>query len=211
MEFLEIRNTGTTTVNLSGVYFTGTGLVYQFPANSTLGPGLCVIIAANAAVFQTRYGFSPFGQFTRHLSNSGEMLLIADAFGNVIDLVEYADRTPWPDADGNGSYLQLRDLALDNSLPESWDASTQVITSVTEPIEEVSINIYPNPVSDVLTVRAARDISSICLYDMRGTVILTQQADGPETNVDMSALTPGAYIIRIFTSVGSIPRTVVKN
>ena len=59
MEFLEIRNTGTTTVNLSGVYFTGTGLVYQFPANSTLGPGLCVIIAANAAVFQTRYGFSP--------------------------------------------------------------------------------------------------------------------------------------------------------
>jgi len=211
MEFLEIRNTGTTTVNLSGVYFTGTGLVYQFPANSTLGPGLCVIIAANAAVFQTRYGFSPFGQFTRHLSNSGEMLLIADAFGNVIDLVEYADRTPWPDADGNGSYLQLRDLALDNSLPESWDASTQVITSVTEPIEEVSINIYPNPVSDVLTVRAARDISSICLYDMRGTVILTQQVDGPETNVDMSALSPGAYIIRIFTSVGSIPRTVVKN
>jgi hypothetical protein len=211
MEFLEIRNTGTTTVNLSGVYFTGTGLVYQFPANSTLGPGLCVIIAANAAVFQTRYGFSPFGQFTRHLSNSGEMLQIADAFGNAIDLVEYADRTPWPDADGNGSYLQLRDLALDNSLPESWDASTQVITSVTEPIEEVSINIYPNPVSDVLTVRAARDISSICLYDMRGTVILTQQADGPETNVDMSALTPGAYIIRIFTSAGSIPRTVVKN
>ncbi len=211
MEFLEIRNTGTTTVNLSGVYFTGTGLVYQFPSNSTLGPGLCVIIAANAAVFQSRYGFSPFGQFTRHLSNSGEMLLMADAFGNVIDMVEYADRAPWPDADGNGSYLQLRDLILDNSLPESWEASNQVITSVTEPIEEVSINIYPNPVSDVLTVRAARDISSICLYDMRGTVILTQQADGPETNVDMSALTPGAYIIRIFTSAGSIPRTVVKN
>ena len=211
MEFLEIRNTGTTTINLSGIFFTGTGLVYQFPANSTLGPGLCVIIAANAAVFQSRYGFSPFGQFTRHLSNSGEMLLMADAFGNVIDMVEYADRTPWPDADGNGSYLQLRDLALDNSLPESWEASNMVITSVTEPAEEVIINIYPNPVSDILTIRAARDISSVCLYDMRGTIILTQQVGGPETVVDMSVLTPGTYIIRIFTSEGSIPRTVVKN
>jgi len=211
MEFIEVRNTGTTSVNLSGVFFTGTGLVYQFPANSTLGPGLCVIIAANAAVFQSRYGFSPFGQFTRHLSNSGEMLLMADAFGNVIDMVEYSDRTPWPDADGNGSYIQLRDLALDNSLPESWEASNQVITSVTEPVEEGSINLYPNPVSDDLTVRAARDISSICLYDMRGTVILTQQVDGPEAVVDMSALTPGVYIIRIFTSEGSIPRRVVKN
>ncbi len=211
MEFIEVRNTGTTSVNLSGVFFTGTGLVYQFPSNSTLGPGLCVIIAANAAVFQSRYGFSPFGQFTRHLSNSGEMLLMADAFGNVIDMVEYSDRTPWPDADGNGSYIQLRDLALDNSLPESWEASNQVITSVTEPVEEGSINLYPNPVSDDLTVRAARDISSICLYDMRGTVILTQQVDGPEAVVDMSALTPGVYIIRIFTSEGSIPRRVVKN
>jgi len=211
MEFLEIRNTGTTTVNLSGIFFTGTGLVYQFPANSTLGPGLCVIIAANATVFQSKYGFSPFGQFTRHLSNSGEMLLMTDAFGNVIDMVEYSDRTPWPDADGNGSYLQLRDLALDNSLPESWEASNLVITSVTEPAEEVSINIFPNPVSDNLTIRAARDISSICLYDIRGTIILTQQCDGPETVVDMSPLTPGTYIIRIFTSEGSIPRRIIKN
>jgi hypothetical protein len=211
LEFLEIRNTGTTTVNLSGIFFTGTGLVYQFPANSTLGPGLCVIITANATVFQAKYGFSPFGQFTRHLSNSGEMLLLADAFGNVIDMVEYADRIPWPDADGNGSYLQLRDLALDNSLPESWETSNQVITSVKDPAEDVSISIYPNPVSDMLTVRAGTDISSICLYDMHGTIILTQQGDGPETVVEMSTLTPGAYIIRIFTSEGSIPRMIVKN
>ena len=37
LEFLEIRNNSNTTVNLSGVYFLGTGLVYQFPANSDPG------------------------------------------------------------------------------------------------------------------------------------------------------------------------------
>ena len=38
LEFMEIRNNSDVTVNLSGVYFRGTGLVYQFPANSTLAP-----------------------------------------------------------------------------------------------------------------------------------------------------------------------------
>jgi hypothetical protein len=119
LEFIEIRNTGNTNVSLSGIYFAGTGLVYQFPANSILGPGLCVILASNAAIFQSRYGFAPFGQYTRHLSNSSEALTLADAFGNVIDFVEYDDDNPWPDADGNGYYLALADSGLDNSLKRS--------------------------------------------------------------------------------------------
>lgn len=210
LEFLEIRNTGTTTVNLSGIYFMGTGLVYQFPANATLAPGLCVILAANATVFQSKYGFSPFGQFTRHLSNSDESLILADAFGNVIDRVDYSDKSPWPDADGNGSYLQLRDPALDNSLPASWEASGQVITSVDEDAAGVEISIYPNPASDLLTIRAATEISSICLYDIRGTILLTRHVEGPETVIDMSTVSPGTYIIRIFTAAGSFPRIVVR-
>jgi hypothetical protein len=209
LEFLEIRNTGTTSVNLSGVYFMGTGVVYQFPANSTLGPGLCVIIAANATVFQAKYGFSPFGQFTRHLSNSSEILLMADGFGNQIDVVEYSDQSPWPDADGNGSYLRLKDTALDNSLAGSWEASSDIITSAENPAV-AEFAVYPNPVTDILYIRAETDISSICIYDTRGTILLTQEGNGPEAAVDMSSLKPGIYIIRIFTREGSFPRMAVK-
>jgi hypothetical protein len=209
MEFLEIRNTGTVSVNLSGVYFMGTGVVYQFPANSTLGPGLCVIIASNATVFQAKYGFSPFGQFTRHLSNSGEILLMADAFGNQIDVVEYSDQIPWPDADGNGSYLRLKDTALDNSLAGSWEASSDIITSAWNP-SVAEFTVFPNPVTDILNIRSETDISSICIYDTRGTILLTQEGNGPATAVDMSALNPGIYIIRIFTREGSFPQMAVK-
>lgn len=210
LEFLEIRNTGPSTVNLSGIYFMGTGLVYQFPANTTLEPGLCVILASNATVFQALYGFSPFGQFTRHLSNSGEALILADAFGNLIDIVEYSDETPWPDADGNGAYLRLRDTALDNNLATSWDASSEVITSVGEPTEDLSFTVYPNPVNDLLTVTSETEITSICIYDLRGTILLSQEINGHETRVDMSALLSGVYIVRIFTREGSFPRMVVK-
>jgi hypothetical protein len=210
LEWLEIRNTGTTTVNLSGVYFMGTGLVYQFPANSTLGPGLCVILASNATIFQSRYGFSPFGQFTRHLSNSSEKLILADAFGNLIDFVEYSDQSPWPYADGNGSYLRLRDTALDNSLAENWEASSEIITGTEETSASGEISIYPNPVRDLLTISAGTDISSICVYDIRGTIMWSQEANSLQITIDMHAMSPGVYILRIFTRDGSFPRMVIK-
>lgn len=210
LEFIEIRNTGTATVNLSGIYFMGTGFVYQFPANSTLAPDRCVILASNATIFQAKYGFSPFGQFTRHLSNSGESLILADAFGNVIDITEYSNEAPWPDAGGNGSYLSLKDTALDNSLPESWEASSEVIASAAEPLADIPISLYPNPVGDLLTLIAETEISSICVYSMGGNILLVQEADSRETTVNMSSMPPGVYIIRIFTRDGSYPRMVVK-
>ena len=120
LQFIEISNTGTVTVDLTGIYFAGTGLVYQFPPNSTLPPDSSVFLAGNTVVFQVKYGFSPFGKFTRDLSNKSQNIVLADGFGNVIDNVYYYDSSPWPDADGNGYYLQLTDPALDNNVAESW-------------------------------------------------------------------------------------------
>lgn len=210
MEFIEIRNTGNSSVNLSGVYFLGTGLVYNFPSGTALGPGLCVILAANATVFQSRYGFSPFGQFTRHLSNNTESLILADAFGNIIDSVVYSDQSPWPDADGNGYYIRLRDLALDNGLPENWEASGEIITSVQAPAEGISLKVYPNPVSDVLYISSETDISSISIYDIRGGLLMTQHHGSTDCMADVSWLSPGTYILRIFTAQGSRAVRFVK-
>ena len=210
LEFLEIRNTGSTTANLSGIYFRGTGFVYQFPANATLGTGLCVIIASNATVFQSKYGFAPYGEFTRQLSNSGEQLVLSDAFGNVIDFVEYADVSPWPDADGNGSYLKLAEITLDNSLPESWIASNDIITSVDAPFAEIKFIVYPNPVREILNVEADSDISSISIYDIRGSHLMNIRFESSRCTVDVSGLTPGTYIVRVFTADGSQSVKFVK-
>ena len=211
LEFIEIRNTGNTSVSLSGIYFAGTGLVYQFPANSTLGPGLCVILASNAAVFQSRYGFAPFGQYTRHLSNSSEALTLADAFGNVIDFVEYDDDNPWPDADGNGYYLALADSGFDNSLPESWTASNGVITSIEIPSAEAEFEVYPNPFRDILSISSESEISSICLYDMQGRILDYFVIWSSNCQLDLSHLSPGTYIICVFTAEGSSTRKIIKS
>ena len=210
LEFIEIRNTGSTSVNLSGIYFRGTGFVYQFPANATLGAGLCVIIASNATLFQSKYGFAPFGEFTRQLSNSGEKLVLSDAFGNLVDYVEYSDDIPWPSADGNGSYLMLAGLTLDNSLPESWTASNNIITSTEAPAAGINFTIFPNPVRDMLSISSDTEISSISLYDLRGNRIIVQRCNDSLCTVDVSGLVSGTYIVRVFTAAGSRAVQFVK-
>ena len=210
MEFIEIRNTGTTTVNLSGVYFPGTGFVYRFPASSTLAPGLCVILASNASVFQSVYGFAPFGQFTKHLSNSGEPLILADAFGNVIDHVEYSDMSPWPDADGNGYYLKLASTDLDNSLAESWTASNDLITSFEVPYEPVSVTIFPNPFREFINIRSESVITSVDVNDINGRLVISQPGGSESCEVNGSSLAAGTYIIRVTTGDRYHTEKIVK-
>jgi len=210
LEFVEIRNAGSTAANLSGIYFRGTGFVYQFPANATLGAGLSVIIASNATVFQSRYGFAPFGEFTRQLSNSSEELVLSDAFGNLVDYVHYSDASPWPNADGNGAYLKLAGLALDNSLPGSWITSNDLITSIDGPAAEINFIVYPNPVSNILTISSENEISSISIYDLRGNRIMVLRCNGSLCTVDVSGLVRGTYIVSVFTAEGSRAVKFVK-
>ena len=211
LEFIEIRNNSDVTVSLTGIYFQGTGLTYCFPAGATLTAHSCVIIASNGNAFQSTRGFAPFGQFTRHLSNSSESLVLLDAFGNVIDEVQYSDSPPWPDADGNGNYLKLSDVNLDNSLPSSWVASNDIISSVEVPVADINIIIYPNPVSDVLHIRSDREITNLIIYDLHGRTIMTLNGGCSECDVDLRHLTRGTYIVKVVTADGSLTEKIVKD
>jgi len=66
------------------------------------------------------------GQFSGQLSNSGELLRVLAANGDVIASVTYGDSAPWPSAaDGDGPSLTLIHPAagVDYSAPENWRAS----------------------------------------------------------------------------------------
>lgn len=199
LEFIEIRNNGTQAVNMTGIYFRGTGLVYQFPANSTLGPGLCVILASNAGEFQRKYDFAPYGQFTRQLSNNSQAIVLADGFGNIIDSVTYLDASPWPVADGNGFFLKLTDINLDNSLPSSWIASNEIITATDDLPFAGSIRIFPNPVADMLRIQADRPLISVILTDIQGRTMLASEPGTVSYEIDMTGFKPGTYIVTVIT------------
>jgi hypothetical protein len=211
LEYIEITNNGDQTVDLTGVYFAGTGLVYQFPPNSSIGPSSSIILASNYTAFRLKYGFSPAGRFSRHLSNKGQNIVLCDGFGNIIDNVSYMDTIPWPEADGNGSYLKLTDNNLDNNDPASWIAANDVITSSETFVTEDDILIYPNPVGDILNINSGFDIKSITLFDIYGRQLSSVRTGGNSYELDMEQFSGGLYILRIVTSQGTYVRKIIKD
>jgi hypothetical protein len=210
LEFIEIRNNGTQTVILTGIYFRGTGLVYQFPANSTLAPGSCVILASNSAEFQRKYGFAPYGQFTRQLSNNSQTITLADGFGNIIDNLTYSDAFPWPVADGNGSYLKLTDINLDNALPSSWIASNDIITAADDLPFTGNLRLFPNPVSDWLHITADRPLIAVIITDLSGRTMFNFEPETGSYDLDMTGFKPGTYILTVVTEGKTWTEKIVR-
>lgn len=210
LEFLEIRNNGNQTVDLTGICFSGTGLVFQFPPGSVVGPQEAIVLAGNPAVFYSKYGFSPFAKYSRSLSNKGENIVLTDAFGNVIDQVIYSDTIPWPEADGNGYYLKLKDPDLDNNDPENWIAATETLTYEREMTADHGPELYPNPATDILSIRNNAVITSIILYDIYGRMMMTSEINSDVCDLDISRFFPGIYILSMTTTSGTFTEKFVK-
>ena len=135
-EFLELMNSGTQTIDLSGVKFI-TGITFDFATAGlrTLEPGARLLIVNDLAAFQERYGMAfsnqIAGEYTGNLSNDGELITMVDASGTTIHSFTYNDQLPWPEGpDGDGFTLVLIDPSqqpvLEHAAPASWRASGAV-------------------------------------------------------------------------------------
>jgi hypothetical protein len=209
-EFIEILNNGASTVNLSGVYFSGTGFVYQFPPASVIGSNSKIILAGNSDVFIKKYGISPFGQFTRNLSNKGEKLVLADGFGNIIDSVTYSDSSPWPNADGNGYYLDLIDPLSDNSIAGNWTASANILLTIRESENNPMLKLFPSPVKENLSIESSVTIKTVELFDFQGRIIKRTNVDSGKYSLNMSSYPKGIYMLHIITRDKNFVRKVIK-
>jgi len=209
-EFIEIKNTDSKTVNLTGVYFSGTGFIYQFPAHSEIFSNATKILASDSTVFMAKYGFQPSGQFTRNLSNKGENIVLADGFGNVIDSVRYSNLPPWPNADGNGYYLNLTDPYSDNSIATNWTASTSTTVSVENIENRNELKLYPTPVRANLTIESSGNILILQLFDFQGRMLRTINVNNGIFDLDMSSCFPGIYLIHITTPDGNFIQKILK-
>jgi hypothetical protein len=213
-EFIEITNNGTESLDLTGVYFSGTGFVFQFYPGATLPPGGIIQLANDKKRFTDRYGFNPFGEFTRNLSDTGQRLTLADGFGNVIDEVDYSNILPWPDANGNGYHIKLTDPSFDNTIASNWVATNEAISSnvivvgIEDELEQ--LELYPNPVEGSFTVKTNSPTVSWKLLDQQGRLLNSKKASSNSIAVDMTHYSRGLYFISITTHDRTVVRKVMK-
>ena len=215
LEFIEITNHSDEAVDLTGVYFRELGISYGFPSGAVLPAREALVLCSDSLAFLEYYNTEPFGQFARNLSNKSENLVLADAWGNVIDEVCYQDSDPWPwEADGEGYYLELIDLDLDNSLPESWTVGND-LTGISENQDAAGgFRVRPNPAHDAVVIEmlpsgeqpyASLFSQASALYriaNVLGQTLITGRLDTDDATpglatINVSALPAGLYFITI--------------
>lgn len=144
LEFIQIDNNSDDDIDLTGIYLRELGITYNFPNGSHLAARDALVLCSDSLAYIQYYNKLPFGEYQRKLSNKSEKIVLADAWGNVIDEVHYSDSEPWPtEPDGNGPYLKLIDLELDNSLAENWTYSTEYDNA--DEISDNKLAVFPNP------------------------------------------------------------------
>ena len=210
LEFIEITNNGDDEVDLTGIYFRELGLTYQFPDGMHLAGRQALVLCSDSLMFSEYYGMTPFGQYNRKLDNKSENLVLVDAWGNIIDEVQYSDSEPWPtEADGNGPFLQLKDLDSDNSLAENWTISYDLTGIEEEPL--VLAHLYPNPTSGMIHIALEGNATHCQIIDLLGNILLETSPSSPVFDLDLSGLPSGMYMVKMQLGDGRrVFRKVVK-
>lgn len=203
-EFLELKNTGSHALDLTGLRFSE-GIGYAFADGATLGPGQFLVLVRNPEQFAARYPGVPwFGVYTGKLANEGERLTITNALGARVLGLDYNDRPPWPvAADGHGFSLVPLDAASRPSSDQGrwWRASAQPGGSpgVDDPeptVPRVVINEILSaplpPATDAVELfnpaAASADVSGWFLTDNPAVPRKFRIPDG-------TVLAPGAFVV----------------
>lgn len=194
LEFIQIDNNSDDDIDLTGIYLRELGITYNFPNGSHLAARDALVLCSDSLAYIQYYNKLPFGEYQRKLSNKSEKIVLADAWGNVIDEVHYSDSEPWPkEPDGNGPYLKLIDLELDNSLAENWTYSTEYDNA--DKISDNKLAVFPNPANGMLNIVTKKHIISTEIIDLFGRII----ARFSDNTINVSTLPNGYYNIRITT------------
>lgn len=83
----------------------------------------------------------------------------------------------------------------------------QLITNTVADAQELTtktVDVFPNPADDLLTVRAEKQVSLIELVDLNGKIIRTIADPLPNSQLSLDELAAGTFICRVHTTDGFI-------
>jgi uncharacterized repeat protein (TIGR01451 family) len=111
---------------------------------------------------------------------------------------------------GIGSTLENKaDIFFDYNSPITTNEFVSTIQTLIVPDNAFfSINLFPNPVYDFLTIRSNSSILKIEIYGMDGRLIQIKSIT--DNKVNLSELKSGDYLIKVFSNKGVLTKKMVK-
>ncbi len=203
LEFLELKNVGTNTLNLSGLAFSA-GITLAFTNGTFLGPGDFLVLVRNATAFAARHpGVAVHGGFVGQLNNGGETIALSYPGGGNVFSLTYGNQPPWPvTPDGFGFSLVPQQPGLTQA-PDSgtkWRASAA--TGGSPGADDPEPGTAPIVISEILTHTDPPQSDAIELFNPTATSV-----DVGGWYLTDNAAVPARYRIPLGTSLPAGGRT----
>ena len=170
VEFLELKNTGVSTLDLGGLSFTA-GIAFTFTNGTRLEPGRFFVLGRNLPQLHAKYpGLVVGGVYTGKLNNSGETLTLSHPLGSKVLSLTYNNVAPWPITPHGFGFSLVSRQPNANPDPDNgtnWRASSGVGGS--PGADDPAPAITPVLVNEILTDSVPPDMDAIELFNPSAT------------------------------------------
>jgi len=119
--------------------------------------------------------------------------------GNFTNLTTRANLAQYIFSTSNGATVYVDNVYFSNET-----------TSGTAQFTKDTVALYPNPASDVLTLKGAQAIESIAIYNMLGQQVLTVAPNTDTATLNISGLQGGMYVVATVTGGVATSQKFVK-
>ena len=235
-DWVEIRNTGTKTINLAGWTLKDGNDDHIFVMDSLTGiyPAGFLVLCQDTAKFRHFHPglWNVAGPFNFELASNGEKVRLYDPEGLLVAQVRYYAVSPWPGmADGTGRTIELRDYQGELSDGNNWFTGCpggspgrryqqcDSVGIVEKQPQIPSMVIFPNPVADVLSISFYSPEPSdveLNILDVTGRNVKSASLKNYKTGTSTIAfsiqeLPPGIYIAIITSGRNRVTGKFIKS
>jgi hypothetical protein len=201
-DWVELYNNNNFNVNLSGFHLSDDGGIldkWTFPSGTNIAAhGYLIIWADNEGTEGPLHA-------SWKISNGGESVTFSDPLLQILDQVAFgpqgADTAYARVPNGIGNFIQQA---------PTFNANNET-TSATHDLAHHDIQLYPNPVQDVIMIKADDEVigKEYFISDMMGRVLKTGILSQTLNAIDVTALATGQYLF-IIRNKTSIPVKLIK-
>jgi hypothetical protein len=202
-EFIEFKNIGTNTLNLSGLTFTA-GIDFTFTNNTILPTNAFLVVGRNSAALQMRYpGLAIQGLYVGRLDNGGEALTLSLPAGGELFSLRYDDEAPWPVTPDGSGYSLVPAAGVTTPASDDgtrWRASTYWGGS--PGADDPAPVVAPLLITEVLTHTDPPLVDAVEIHNPTATNVnlggwfLTDDPSSPKQyRIPNRVLTPGGYTV----------------
>ena len=134
------------------------------------------------------------------IANSANQAFLNDAYNRTVSATSIN-----PPGNAYEAALQLLSMLVISG--NWWPPAPQESTEIKTVSGNTSLQIYPNPVTNgIFSVEAQNQTQRIEICDLAGKLIHTQQTTGTKTEINISHLPDGVYIV----GIGDVSAKIVK-